>query len=305
MAKKIQLSIIILSYNTKKLTLNCLKSIYRHSYDLNFEVIVLDNASTDGSVPALKKFAAKKKNCHLIVEKKNWGFAQGNNLAAKKAKGDYLVFLNSDTIIDTGVLPYSLSWFSSHSQTGVYTCRLQNADQTTQPSGGYFPTLSRLFAWQFFLDDLPLVRRLFKSIHPYSSHPLYSRLAALDWVTGAYMVIPKKVFQQVKGFDKKIFLYVEELELCYRIKQAGYQVIYDPTHSITHLGGSSGGSVNALVSEIKNTIYFFSKHKPGWQLPLVRLIFFFGSLLRFIIFGIIGHDETARQAYRQGLQVFA
>jgi len=302
---KLQLSIIIVSYNTKKLTLDTIKSIYRHSHDINLEIIVVDNISKDGSVEALKKLAAKKKNLHFIAEKKNWGFGIANNIGAKKAKGEYLLFLNSDTLVQPGVLPYSLSWFTSHPKTGVYSCRLENKDKTTQASGGYFPTLGRLFLWQFFLDDLPLVRRLIKSIHPFTKHPLYSQLSHLDWVTGAFMMIPKKVFDQVKGFDKKIWLYVEELELCYRINQAGYQTIYDPTHFITHLAGGSGTSFIAITNEIKNTIYFFSKHKPKWQLPLVRLFFIFGSLLRFIIFGIIGHDEKARQSYWQGLKIAA
>lgn len=302
---KIQLSIIIVSYNTKKLTLDTIKSIYRHSHDLNLEIIVVDNISKDGSVEALKKLASKKKNLHFIAEKKNWGFGIANNIGAKKAKGEYLLFLNSDTIVHPGVLPYSLSWFTSHPKTGVYSCRLENEDKTNQASGGYFPTLGRLFMWQFFLDDLPLVRRLVKSIHPYVKHPLYNCLSSLDWVTGAFMMIPRKLFNQVKGFDKKIWLYVEELELCYRIKKAGYQIVYDPTHSITHLAGGSGTSFIAITNEIKNTIYFFSKHKPKWQLPLVRFFFICGSLFRFIIFGIISHDEKARQAYWQGLKIAA
>lgn len=302
---KLQLSVIIISYNTKKLTLDTIKSVYRHPHDVKFEIIVVDNASTDGSVEALKKLATKKKNLKIIVEKKNWGFGIGNNIGVKKARGEYLLLLNSDTIINSAVLPYSLSWFATHPQTGVYSCRLENKDKTFQASGGYFPTLGRLFAWQFFLDDLPILRRLINSIHPYTKHPLYSHLSHLDWITGAFMVIPKKVFNQVGGFDKNIWLYVEELELCYRIKRAGYQVVYDPTHSITHLGGGSSGSFLALTNEIKNTIYFFSKHKPKWQLPLVRLIFICGSLLRFIIFGIIGHDEKSRQTYWKGIKIAA
>ena len=302
---KIQLSIIIVSYNTKKLTLDTIKSIYRHAHDVSLEIIIVDNDSKDGSVEALKKLASKKKNLHFIAEKENWGFGVSNNIGAKKAKGDYLLFLNSGTLIHSGVLPYSLSWFTSHPKTGVYSCRLENKDKTNQANGGYFPTLGKLLIWQFFLDDLPLIRHLVKSIHPYVKHPLYSQLSHLDWVTGAFMMIPRKLFNKLKGFDKKIWLYVEELELCYRIKQAGYQIVYDPTHSITHLAGGSGTSFIAITNEIKNTIYFFSKHKPKWQMPLVRLLFICGSLLRFIIFGIIGHDEKARQAYWEGLKIAA
>src|SRR3989339_1219875 len=116
------------------------------------------------------------------------------------------------------------------------------------------------------------------------------------------MVIPKKVFKEVGGFDEKIFMYTEEMELAYRICRLGYKTYFRKSPSIIHLGGASGGSYLALSSEVKNMIYFWRKHMPAWQLPIVKMVFFIGSLLRFIIFGIIKGDETYRKAYARALR---
>jgi GT2 family glycosyltransferase len=98
-------------------------------------------------------------------------------------------------------------------------------------------------------------------------------------------------------------MYTEEMELCYRLSKLGYRTVYDPSASIIHLGGASGGSFLALTSEIKNMIYFWKKHKPSWQLPIAKTVFFIGSLLRLIIFGIIIGDEKARRAYWHALRL--
>ncbi|HSV95027.1 MAG TPA: hypothetical protein VLH94_03600, partial [Spirochaetia bacterium] len=117
----------------------------------------------------------------------------------------------------------------------------------------------------------------------------------------AFMIIPKKIFDKVGGFDEKIFMYTEEMELCFRLSKLGFKTTYQISPAIIHLGGASGGSVFALTSEVKNMIYFWKKHMPLWQLPLIKLFFLSGSLLRLLIFGIIKGDEKARRAYTQAL----
>lgn len=127
----------------------------------------------------------------------------------------------------------------------------------------------------------------------------------MDWITGAFMAIPKDIFDKSKGFDEKIFMYAEELELCYRIQKLNKKIIYDPAKSIIHYGGASSGSINALVWEVKGIIYFFKKHKPTWQLPLIKLAFLKGSILRLIMFGLILGNKTKRQAYSQIIKSLA
>lgn len=294
-----KVSIIIISYNTKDVTIDTLDSVYRHTKGIDFEVIVIDNDSQDGSVEALEQYAKSKANMVFKPTHKNPGFGTANNYGASLAKGEYLLFLNSDTLFEDDVLTKSIDYLSSKPDIGVYSCRLLNKDGSLQPSGGFFPTLFRVFAWQFFVDDLPILGKLIKSIHPsrsyYQKHPVL-----LDWVTGAFMIIPKNVFQKLKGFDEHIFMYTEEMELCYRSKKIGFTTQYHPDLHIIHLGGASSaevGSFFSITSEIQYTIYFFRKHKPKWQVPLVKLFIGMGSVARLVMFGIIKNNAIARRSY--------
>ena len=299
MKNKIDLSVIIVNYNTKDITRQCLDSLYQFTSGIDYEVIVVDNASSDSSAEMLSKFEPEHKNFKLIRSSANIGFGPANNLGAKAAQGEYLLFLNSDTLLIKNNLPHCLAEIKKDKNIGVYSCNLTNKDGSHQPSGGYFPNLFRLFAWQFFIDDVPPFSHLLDSIHPHASRK------KPDWITGAFMLIPTRIFWQAAGFDDRIFMYTEELELCYRIKKLDRKVVYDSQTSIIHLGGASGGSYLALTKEVEGMLYFFRKHKPIWQLPLVKLIFFAGSLLRYVIFGIIKANATARQAYGQILRLLA
>lgn len=296
MKTKLDLSVIIVSFNTRETTLACLESLYRETKEINFEVIVVDNASTDSSAKALTAIESTHKNFKLIRSRQNLGFGRANNLGAKEAKGEYLLFLNSDTLFIENNLQHCLSEMKKDESIGVYSCNLVNKDGSHQPSGGYFPNLFRLFAWQFFLDDIPPFSKLIHSIHPHAS------VARPDWVTGAFMMINRKVFYEAGGFDENIFMYTEELELCYRIKKMGKLVVLDTHTSIIHLGGASGGSFLALTAEAKGIVYFWKKHKPLGELPLVKSALFVGSLLRYFIFGIIKANATARASYSEILR---
>lgn len=289
------LSVIIVSFNTKDIILACLNSLYRFTSGINFEVIVVDNASTDGSVIALTQFESTHPNFRLVRSSANIGFGRANNLGVKEAIGKYLLFLNSDTVFTSNNLPYCLKVVDDDTRIGVYSCNLTNRDGSHQPSGGYFPNLSRLIAWQIFLDDIPPFSNFINSIHPHTSK------LQPDWLTGAFMLIPARIFKRVGGFDEKIFMYTEELELCYRIKKLRKKIIYDSHTSITHLGGASGGSHLAITKEVEGMLYFWRKHKPLWQIPMVKLFFFVGSLLRYLLFGIISGNAIARSAYKASL----
>jgi GT2 family glycosyltransferase len=296
---KITLSIIIVSFKTKKILADCLDSILKNTKDLAYEVIVVDNGSSDGSVEMIAQYARRQKAITLIDAKENLGFGKANNLGAKSAKGEYLLFLNSDTLIKENTLPESIRIVQKHPNSGAYSCRLLNSDSSFQPSGGHFPSLGSLIAWQLFLDDIPVIGDFIPSFHPKKSQ--YDKNKKMDWVTGAYLIVKKKHFDEAGGFDEKIFMYTEEMELCYRLARLGYPTIYTNEPTLIHLGGASGGSYLALTSEIKNMIYFWEKHMPLWQVPLVKFFFWVGALLRLLIFGIIKGDEKARRAYYDAL----
>jgi len=296
---KLDLSIITISYNTRQITLDCLESIIKHTKGIKYEVIVVSTGSNDGSLEMIRDFATQNSQVILVDAKENIGFGRGNNLGAAKAKGEYLLFLNSDTLIFDNALKEALEIIKKHPQVGAYSCRLLNADRSFQPSGGHFPTFGSLIAWQLFIDDLPFIGGLISSFHPKQSQ--YDKNQKMDWVTGAFMMVKKSIFDSVGGFDKTIFMYTEEMELCYRLAKLGYSTFYTNSPAIIHLGGASGGSYLALTEEIKNMIYFWKKHLPGWQLPLVKIFFWIGSLLRLLIFGIIKGDAKARRAYFHAL----
>jgi hypothetical protein len=290
-------SIIILSYNTADITINCLKSILQDKglKQMPYEIIVIDNNSHDDSVQKIQKFKKnlKQKNCQftLITNKENFGFGNANNQGIKIAKGNYILLLNSDTIILHSAISQALDWLSSHPEASICTAQLLNKDKTIQASGGFFPNLANMFTWCLSLDDLPLINKIVKAIHPhtpdfYTHSKFYTRDHQQDWVTGAFMLTRKSLLNKVQGFDENYFMYGEELELAYRINQTTKQnqVWYLIGPQIIHLGGASAvNRMDPILNEYKGFISFFKKHRPSWQLPIIRFLLKINAFLRFII----------------------
>lgn len=272
-----ELSVIVVSYNTKDDLKNCLSSIYEQTHDLEFEVIVVDNASSDSSPAMVKALFPQAK---LIQLNANLGFGTANNAGAKLATGKYLLFLNPDTLLFNNSLKLSLDQAKSLPVFGVLGIRLLFADKSIQPSGGYFPNFTRLLAWQLFIDDLPFLKNLIKPIHPDVS--FFKHSFSPDWIMGAFLLTQKDTFKQTGGFDEKIFMYGEELELCYRIKKLKLKAYYLEHPSIIHLQAKSSSSHFALVNEVKGIKYFFQKHFPATYQPFVKIIFKIGALLRLV-----------------------
>jgi GT2 family glycosyltransferase len=301
------LSVIILSYNTSKLTLDCLHSVFKdrglefakptNSEKIPTEIILVDNASKDNSVQAIKKFKKGLTNpsaLKLIENKKNLGFAVANNQAIKKARGNFVLLLNSDTLILNSSISQSLNWLSAHPKVGVCTGQLLNKDRTIQPSGGYFPSLSNLFTWSLHLDDLPLVNLLIPPLHPHPPHfylrsSFYKSTHPQDWVTGAFLLFRKSLIGKIGLLNEDFFMYAEELEWCYRAQKAGWEIYYLVGPQIIHLGGqSSQTSQNSLWGEYQGLLKFFKLHRPSWQhLPartLLKLNCFIGIFLKCLQF---------------------
>jgi GT2 family glycosyltransferase len=292
-----KISIITVSYNTKNDLDNCLNSLKPALNGISSEVIIVDNASTDGSLQMVKNDHPWVK---LIKLKENLGFGKANNKGASVATGDYLLFLNPDTLLNTNTVKDSLKLAQKIPNLGAFTCRLLYADGSIQPSGGYFPTLFRLFAWHTALDEIPFLNFLIKPIHP--APYFYKKSFSPDWITGAFFLTPRKVFVDVQGFDPNIFMYGEELELCYRLKQLGKTIYYSDTPTLTHLQAKSSSSRFATLSEIKGLKYFFNKHKPKSQQLAANLLFKLGSLLRLTFFGIMLGNEEKRKTYSDALK---
>ncbi len=291
------LSIIIVSYNTADITINCLKSIIRDKGlgQFDYEIIVIDNNSADDSLTKLKQFQKnlnfKNISFKIIANKTNFGFGKANNQGLKIASGNYILFLNSDTIILHSAISQALDWLCSHPESSTCTAQLLNQDKTIQASGGFFPNLANIFTWCLNLDDLPLVNKIIKPIHPhtpnfYTRDKFYLLDHRQDWVTGAFFLTRKPLLDKVKGFDETYFMYGEELELSYRIYQStpDNQVWYLVGPQIIHLGGASAvKKLDPILNEYRGFLSFFKKHKPKWQYPIVRFLLKINAIIRSVI----------------------
>lgn len=300
-----KISVIIVSYNTKKLLKECLDSLFEKNKDQNMEVIVVDNASTDGSQLMVKKNFPL---VNFLENKENLGFATGNNIGLRRSKGEYALLLNSDTRFVENSIEKMIGFIEKNPKVGIASCQLIYENGEIQPSGGFFPSLWRVLIWMLFIDDLPFIGKYLKSFHPhppafYTQDNWYRREHFQDWVTGAFFLIRSKVIKDVGLLDENYFMYVEEMEYCYRAKKAGWEVIYNPITKIVHLGGQSGTSKNALLGEYRGLKYFFRKHKHAWEMIFLRIFLKLGAMFRILLFGIIKGNLEAKEIYVEAFRI--
>lgn len=225
-----KLSIIVLNYNTKELTLSCLKSIEKHPFGGKFEVIVVDNKSTDGSASLLKDFKPGKFEFSLIENGSNSGFAKGNNLGVEKAKGEYVLLLNSDTEVTRGALDDMVDFAMKNSDSGVVVPRLLNPDKTIQPSVFRLPTVARAFR-EYILKNKGILGKY----APDANYPV-----EVESAVGAAFLITPEARKRVGVLDSRYFMYFEDLDYCRRVRAAGLKVYYLPSVNIFHIHGASG-----------------------------------------------------------------
>lgn len=249
-------SIIIINYKTPDLTADCLRSLLALGSASDLEIIVIDNASFDNSANLLKdEFGDKIK---LIESERNLGFSGANNLAAKKACGEILLFLNSDTILKEDIFPRLKNLFFRDEKLGAISPTLITLSGNEQEAAyGKFPTLKKLVLRQIVKKD----------------KEEKSDLIETDWISGCAMAIKKKVFDKIKGFDENFFLYYEDVDICKRIKEVGYKVAMDKKSSLVHLGGASLG-LNKKRKEYyyASQDYYFKKHYGNLQAAILKVI---------------------------------
>jgi len=329
------LSAIIVSYNTKDLTIQALTSLLKEikSSDLlkkKSEILVVDNHSQDGSIQAIKQFfhQAKFRDYQLIVNKKNLGFARANNQALKQAQGQYLLLLNSDTIVQPGAIDTLVKTFIQHPDQlatattqdsdeivdylGILSPTLLNADGSLQPQGGSQISLRAIFNQMFFLDDLPVIGKYLPSTQQTGRSQQLNQQQLLDkqrqqtqliykaWVSGAAMMIRKAVIDQIGYLDKNIFMYGEDQEFCLRARNHHFDIAVHPHAEVMHLGSASSSSEKAIVGEFKSYQYIWQKHFPAYQQRLLRWILRAGARFRMLIYRLTGNQRQAT-IYREAL----
>lgn len=235
---KPNLSIIILSYNTKELLKACLLSLMKVSTELEFETIVVDNASSDGSVTMVKN---EFKWVRLVESKRNLGFAGGNNLARKLCHSKFVLFLNSDTIVYKNALSETVNYLDQNTNVGALTCNL------VMPDG----SLDRDARRSFINPWIGLIHLFLKLDRIFPKSKLLARywygympdeqIHEVDVIQGAFFLARKEVLDDVGWFDEDYFLDGEDIDLCWRIKKKGWKIIYFPKVSILHIKGASKG----------------------------------------------------------------
>lgn len=240
------LSIIVVSYNTKKLILDCIRSIENEVSDLKKEIIVVDNGSTDGSVSALKKLRVKgyvlnrtkdaKRatekliDLKIIENKENLGFSRANNQGIKIAKGKYILLLNSDTKVKKGAIGKLVKFAKKTPDAGVVAARLLNADGSLQGSCFHFPTIKNAIL-EYWFDK----RGLFDKYAPKGKKPV-----EVEASVGAAFLITPEALKKVGLLDERYFFYMEDIDYCRRVWRAGLKVYYLPEAEVIHYHGASG-----------------------------------------------------------------
>lgn len=246
-------SIVIVSFNTRMMTLRCLKALFNDTSGLEFEVIVLDNNSSDGSADSIESDFTQVK---LIRSKNNIGFGAGNNQAAKQASGKYILLLNPDTMVKNNAIKKLYEFAQINPKAGAWGGVCILPDGSIDPGcRQVMPTLVRKFKNLFSLMN--------REVEKFNRDEKFS--GCVDVLSGAFMMLPMDLWKQLGGFDKSFKLYSEETDLCRRIKDAGYQIMMTGASRILHDTGS--GDPNDPMRAIymaRGSVHFFRKHYSGF-----------------------------------------
>jgi GT2 family glycosyltransferase len=233
-----ELSVIIISYNTIGLLQDCLQSVTRATKPKDgLEIIVVDNASSDGSAAMVKREFPEVK---LVRNQKNTGFAAANNKGVARSSGKYLLFLNSDTVVERSSFVKPLKYLKKHPEVGAITVRLELPSGQLDPdnhrgfptpwtSASHFLKLDRVFPYSRFFNNY------------YQSYKNFDAIHAIDLAAGSYLMMSRKLFDRIGGWSEDYFFYGEDIDLCYQIRQTGKKIVYYPKTTVIHYKGASSG----------------------------------------------------------------
>jgi N-acetylglucosaminyl-diphospho-decaprenol L-rhamnosyltransferase len=274
-------SVIVANWNTSNLLADCLNSVLQTTGRLDVEIIVVDNASTDGSVAIVRR---QFPFVTVIANSKNVGFARANNQGAAASHGRYLLLLNSDARLLPDSLQSLVDTLKARPSVGLIGAQLRNPDGSFQASYSQFPGL-----WQEFLILSSLGRHLYGRWYPSFGPQEGQGPQIVDYVEGACMLLRREAYQAVGGLDEAYFMYAEDVELCYALKEKGWQVCYQPAALVVHLGG---GSSQNRQPERESDLYcsrvrFFRRHYGflAAELLLVQIVAF--TSLKLVTHGLL------------------
>lgn len=269
-----QLSIIIINYNTFQLTCNCIQSIKDKVRDLDYEIVLVDNASVERDPKHFKEIFS---DILLVESATNTGFTGGNNLGIQHSTGDYILLLNSDTELLNNAPKICFDYMQEHPEVGMTTAQLVYPDGSIQHNTRKFRTIK----WEL-LEVLPFYKLLPKEkkenlmLHHYFNH---QRFAEADWVWGAFMMFPRKILKQLKGgkLSDDFFMYCEDVLWSWEFKQLGYKIHFIPHAKVMHIHKGSVSKDKWLLvrkTSIKNHAQFMKKFYPDWRWYVFAAIFY-------------------------------
>jgi len=253
----VDVSIIIVSWNTKDRLNDCLNSVYRQAPKLTYEIIVVDNASGDGSSAMIKK---EFPQVNLIENTENRGFAAANNQGIAITKGRYVLLLNSDTLILNNAIAKTVVFADNHPEVAVVGCKVLNPDGTLQRTCFMFPSLLNMLLSSTYLYKLFPRSKFFGR----EQMTWWDRddVREVDVVTGCFMLVRRRAIEQIGVLDERFFMYGEETDWCYRFKQANWKIVFTSGGQIIHFGGASSSKMAAgKTLQLRGAILqFMAKH---------------------------------------------
>jgi GT2 family glycosyltransferase len=255
--------------------------------------VVVDNNSSDGSIEAIKKQFPK---VELIESKENMGYVGGNNLALKRiTDSEYVLILNSDTLVEEKSLDILMN-FAKENNYKIAALKTVSKDRKFMPNGGELPTFFKMFLWISGLDDIiASFNPQFASFHP-KSVEYFKNTKEIGWAQGAVLLVHTSVFARIGYFDSKIFMYAEDVDLCWRAKKAGIKIGWTDAAAIIHFGGASSAKAHLAQwrGEFRGLLYLYTKYYGALAAFLLRGLIYLFSILRMIAFILLGKGETAK-----------
>lgn len=257
-----KLSIIIVNYNTYQLTKATIEAVLLQAVNFDYEILLVDNASMDGSIQKLQQDfqdIISTNKLQIFRNAENLGFSKANNRGMRVAKGEYILLLNSDTVVNPNCLQQSIDQMERDKSIGALGCKVILPDGTLDHACKRgFPTPKASLYYLLKLDRKdPIKYGQYDALHLHEDE-----VGEVDCLMGAYMLMPKKVLDEVGLLDETFFMYGEDIDLCYRIKEAGYKILYDPKASLIHYkGGSSKKRRTKVIYDFHQAMWiFYKKH---------------------------------------------
>ncbi|NLO06737.1 MAG: glycosyltransferase family 2 protein [candidate division WS1 bacterium] len=291
---KTDLSLCIVSYNCKELLVECLRSIFEHVAGLEVEVIVADNASSDGTVEMLR---ADFPRVRLLAFEDNRGFAAGTNAAMAAAGGEVLMMLNPDTTLREGAVQQLVAFLGERPEAGAVGPAIFDPEGGLQMTCHLFPTL-----WQTLIRQLGL-HRAFPASRTFGAYDMtwwdHSQPRRVDWLSGACIAVRRDVWERVGGLDEGFFMYAEDVDWCYRLAQAEFERWYLPGAEIVHheAGSWADASRERIIASHRSMFRYFGKNYGHLQEVAVRLLVAWGALIRGSFWTIMGPVLGEREAF--------